>query len=206
MQFLLKLCQQELAGEVVMEILSKVGPIAVYRHHPLNWSAVFGGWLITTAVAWVLYTLGLAVGFSSIDVTLSDAAAKAWGVGTRVWLLLTWAGALFMGGLFTSWIDGKAHTGFGVLNGLAVWGLTTTIAVLLLSFGYFDMLQGGGSLLRARAEVIHGPSVAAALWQLFFSSVAGAFAAVAGGWVGAGHLHHVYAEPVARERAVETHV
>lgn len=180
-----------------MEVLSKVGPVAVYRSHPLNWSAVFGGWLVATAVAWVLYTLGLAVGFSSIDATLTDAAAKAWGIGTRVWLLLTWAGSLFLGGLFASWVEGKAHPGFGVLNGLAVWGLSTTIAVLLLTLGFSNMLQGGGSLLRAHAEVLHGPLVAAALWQLFFSSIAGAFAATLGGWVGAGHLHRIYDEPAA---------
>jgi hypothetical protein len=207
-----------------MEIISKSGPLTVYRNVPLNWSAIFGGWVVATAVAWLLYVLGVAVGFSSIDLSHAETATKAWGIGTRVWLVLTWAASLFMGGLFASWIDGKAHATFGLLNGVAVWGLATTISALLLSLGFANTLQGGASLLRTNSaanaaieqplNVAANPAqasadtkekaervaryTAAALWALFFSTITGAFAAALGGWVGSGHLHNVYEDAVAR--------
>jgi len=180
-----------------MEIVSKSGPLTIYRTVPLNWSAIIGGWVIATAVAWLLYVLGLAVGFSAVDISHADAMTKAWGVGTRTWLVLTWAASLFMGGLFASWVDGKAHPTFGLLNGIAVWGLTMTVGALLLSIGFANTLQGGASLLHG-SPVTPSAAVtsytAAAFWALFFSTVTGAFTAALGGWIGAGHLHRVYDE------------
>lgn len=215
-----------------MEIISKVGPLSVYRTAPLNWSAIFGGWIVATGVAWLLYVLGLAVGFSAVDSSHAETMTQAWGVGTRTWLVLTWAVSLFMGALFASWIDGKAHATFGLLNGIALWGLTSTIGAVLLSLGFANALQGGASLLQSRAapdqtSIVRqlGDTAAAvasdevsprakakaervakytagALWALFFSSIAGAFAAALGGWLGAGHLHRVYDDdPVRRELA-----
>lgn len=209
-----------------MEIVSKAGPLTVYRSVPLNWSAIIGGWVIATALAWVLYVLGLAVGFSSVDLSHADSMTRAWGVGTRTWLVVTWAISLFMGALFASWVDGKAHSTFGLLNGIAVWGLSTTVGALLLSLGFANALQGGASLLKAspspgtsivqqldpqasspaareeataqskeKAERI-ARYTAGALWALFFSTIAGAFAAAFGGWLGAGHLHRVYDDPL----------
>ena len=175
-----------------MEIISKAGPVTVYRSHPLNWSAVLGGWVIATGVAWLLYVLGLAVGYGSVDSTLADPAAKAWGIGMRTWLVLISAVSLFMGGLFDSWVDGKAQQVFGVLNGITVWGLSTTIGAVLLTPGFVSNLQGGLSLLHGNPAMMHSPMAATALWALFFGSVAGAFTAALGGWIGAGHLHRVY--------------
>lgn len=218
-----------------MEIVSKSGPLTVYRTAPLNWSAIFGGWVVATGVAWLLYVLGLAVGFSSVDLSHAD-SMQAWGIGTRAWLVLTWAVSLFMGALFASWIDGKANATFGLLNGIALWGLTMTVGAVLLSLGFANALQGGASLLQGRpapeqtsivqrldetaAAVANADSsprakakaeriakyTAGALWALFFSTIAGAFTAALGGWLGAGHLHRVYDDHLIRrdlaERAV----
>lgn len=209
-----------------MEIVSKAGPLTVYRSVPLNWSAVFGGLVIATAIAWLLYVLGLAVGFSSVDLSHAESMTRAWGVGTRAWLVLTSAVALFMGGLFASWIDGKAHPTFGLLNGIAVWGLSTTVGALLLSLGFANALQGGAALLKTNSSTPSSITrqldaavsnaapdteteaqaqekaeriaryTAAAMWALFFSTIAGAFTAALGGWLGAGHLHRVYEEEI----------
>ena len=202
-----------------MEIVSKAGALTIYRSVPLNWSAIIAGWVMATAIAWVLYILGLAVGFSAVDSSHADTMTRAWGVGTRAWLVMTWAVSLFMGALFASWIDGKAHQTHGLLNGLAVWGLATTVGAILLSLGFSNALQGGASLLKAspeqqtsivrqlQEEVSEAETeakaerlaryTAAALWALFFSTVTGAFTAALGGWLGAGHLHRVYDDPIA---------
>ena len=217
-----------------MEVINRAGPLTVYRTHPLNWSAIFGGWLLATAIAWLLYVLGLAVGFSAVDHSHAESMTRAWGVGTRTWLVLTWAVSLFMGGLFASWIDGKAHATFGLLNGIAVWGLTTTMGALLLSLGFANALQGGASLLQSRApaaqssivQQLHAAAAtvedddaspaakakadriakytAGALWALFFSTIAGAFTAALGGWLGAGHVHRVYEDEPGRHRLPDT--
>ena len=210
-----------------MELVSKVGPLSVYRSVPLNWSAIFAGWVVATGVAWLLYVLGLAVGFSSVDLSHAESMTRAWGVGTRTWLVLTAAVSLFMGALFASWIDGKANATFGLLNGIAVWGLSSTVGAVLLSLGFANALQGGASLLKSAAPSASAALVqsldpsaspqtdspqrqaemqlkaervakytAAALWALFFSTIAGAFTAALGGWLGASHLNRVYDDPL----------
>ena len=123
------------------------------RHPLMSWLSIFGGWLVALGIAWLFYVLGLAVGFSAFDVRDAETTAKGVGLGTTLWVVLTWAMSLFLGGMFASWVDGRPDQNIGALNGVAVWGLAMSVTVLLAAVGFNNLLQGGASLLRGAATV-----------------------------------------------------
>lgn len=113
--------------------------------------SIVGGWLVALGMAWLFYLLGLAVGFSSFDVSDPAAAAKGVGIGTTIWVILTWTVSLFLGSMFASWMDGRPNPTIGTLHGVAVWGLAMSVTALLAAVGASNLLQGGASLLRGTA-------------------------------------------------------
>jgi hypothetical protein len=48
--------------------------------------------------------------------------AKGIGTGTAIWMILTWAVSLFLGGMFASWFDGRADQTIGTTT---VYGTVT---------------------------------------------------------------------------------
>jgi hypothetical protein len=104
-------------------------------HPSMSWSAIIAGWLVATAVAGLLYVAGLALGFAAFDPNDMAGAAKGIGVGTAIWLIVTWAAGLFIGGMFASWFDGKTDETMGAMHGVAVWGLSLTATALWMSLG-----------------------------------------------------------------------
>ncbi len=168
----------------------------VIDEHPLmRWGAVFAGWFVATGIALVLYEFGLAVGFSAFNP--HDAAAVTHGIsaGAFVWSVLTWGAALWAGGMFASWFDGRNDTEMGVIRGLAVWGLSMAATAALVVSGLPHMAfvsampESGGAVLEP-TKVAH--YVAAFMWVAFASSLVSLITAAIGGWIGANHVHRVY--------------
>ena len=122
-----------------------VGPGAT-MHARLSWSAIFAGWLVATAVAGLLYTAGMALGFAAFDPYAMDGAITGIGVGTAIWLIATWAAGLFVGGLFASWFDGRSDQTVGVMHGIAVWGLSITAAAVWMSLGVGQVMHHSDSM------------------------------------------------------------
>src|SRR3954471_1705659 len=106
--------------------------VAARRVPAVRWSAIFSGWLVAMGIAWLMYVLGLAAGFTAIGAADAD-VGKGLGIGTGVWLLLTWAVSLFLGGMFASWFDGKPDPVVGTLHGIAVWALAITASAFLVA-------------------------------------------------------------------------
>jgi hypothetical protein len=118
----------------------------------MSWSAIFAGWLVATAVAGLLYVAGLALGFAAFNPHDMAGAARGIGVGTAIWLIVTWAAGLFVGGMFASWFDGKADETMGAMHGIAVWGLSITATALWMSLGL-------GQALHRRAPMGRGDNM-----------------------------------------------
>jgi hypothetical protein len=125
--------------------------VGVHAHATMRWSAVFGGWFVATGIASLMYVFGLAIGFSAFDPYNAEATAKGIGMGTAVWMVLTWAVSLFLGGMFASWFDGRSDQTVGTLHGVTVWGLSVTASGLLLAVGLTQVVQGGAALVRGGA-------------------------------------------------------
>jgi len=119
----------------------------------MRWSAIIGGWLVATGIASLMYVAGLAIGFTAFDPYNATATAKGIGTGTAIWMVLTWAVSLFLGGMFASWFDGRADQTVGSLHGVAVWGLSIAASGLLLAVGLTQFVQGGAAILKGGAMV-----------------------------------------------------
>jgi hypothetical protein len=158
----------------------------------MRWGAIIGGWLVATGIASMLYVAGLALGFSAIDANNADAAARSVGLGTAVWMILTWTVSLFLGGMFASWFDGRSDQTMGALHGVTVWGLSIAASGLLLALG----------LAQAQlAPLVTQSGAQGAMWVAFLSILLALAASGVGGWLGAGHIRRVHHlrryEPVA---------
>jgi hypothetical protein len=164
------------------------------RDHPvMRWGAVFAGWFVAVGTAMVLYAFGLAMGLSAID--SHDAMAVAHGISgaTIIWMILTWGASLWLGGMFASWFDGRNDTEMGVVRGLAVWGLSITVAGLMVARGLTHLGLAPSDAVSApidAARLAH--YVAVAMWTAFGCAVVSLVTAALGGWLGAHHVHYVY--------------
>jgi hypothetical protein len=112
----------------------------------MKFRAVIAGWLVATGVAGLLYIAGLALGFSSFDAWHAAGSAKTIGVGTAIWLVITWVAALFLGGMFASWFDGRDDDTMGALHGVTVWGLSVTTTALWVALGLAHSMSGHGGM------------------------------------------------------------
>ncbi len=169
---------------------------AVVREHPvMRWGAIFAGWFVATGTALLLYAFGLAIGFSAVNPR--DAATVAHGVsgGAIVWMVLTWAAALWTGGMFASWFDGRNDTEMGVVRGLTVWGVSMAATGLAMGSGLaHGMLvttaSNAGTPPVDPTQAAH--YAAALMWTAFISAVVSLLTAAFGGWLGAHHVSRVY--------------
>jgi hypothetical protein len=123
----------------------------VHGHATMRWSAIIGGWLLATGIASLMYVAGLALGFTAFDPYNAEATAKGIGMGTAIWVVLTWAVSLFLGGMFASWFDGRSDQTVGTLHGVTVWALSVAASGLLLAVGFTQVVQGGAALVRGTA-------------------------------------------------------
>lgn len=123
-------------------ILESTETIAVASHPRMSWGAVIAGWSVAVGVASLFYVVGLAVGFSALDPEHAASTTKGLGIGTAVWIILSWVASLFLGGMFASWFDGKNDSTMGTLHGVTVWGLAVVMSGLLLSIGLGHAING----------------------------------------------------------------
>ena len=104
-------------------------------HPRMNWGAIFAGWFVATGIAGLLYVAGLALGFAAFNPHDVASTTKGIGIGTAVWVVVSWVAGLFVGGMFASWFDGNADETMGAMHGIAVWGVSLTATALWLALG-----------------------------------------------------------------------
>jgi len=97
----------------------------------LSWPALFGGFVTASAVWLMLYTLGLAVGFSSFSVDQPN-LIKAIGIGGGIWLVVSSFLAMFAGGVVTARSAGYLGRGNGAIHGVVLWGATALAGTLMI--------------------------------------------------------------------------
>jgi hypothetical protein len=166
--------------------------VGVNSYASVRWSAIFAGWIVATGVATLMYVAGLAFGFSVFDPYNAAPSAKGVGIGTAIWIVLTWIVSSFLGGMFASWFDGNADQTVGTLHGVGVWGLAVTATVLFVTLSATHVSQSGAAAGAAGATDAAAHYAAMAMWVVFLSILLALIAAAAGGWLGAGHIHRVY--------------
>lgn len=174
---------------------SEGAAIGPHEHPRMHWGAVFAGWFIATGMAALLYLFGLAVGFSAFDPYHAAAEAKGLSAGAIVWLILTWAAALWIGSMFASWFEGSNDTEMGVVRGIAVWGVSMTATGLLVASGATHFLLFATSTTLSPVDATAAATAhntAVAMWTGFVSAVLALVTSAFGGWTGAHHVHRIY--------------
>lgn len=109
----------------------------------ISWGAIFAGWFISAAVALILYVLGSAIGLTAINAADANAVEKGIALGTVVWIFLSWAASMYIGGFFASCLSGKANKLTGMIHGISVWSFTSVFALVLGISGLGGLLQIG---------------------------------------------------------------
>ena len=136
-----------------------VAVAAVPANPRISWGAIFGGAVTALALWMLLYTLGLALGLSTVEPD-DPGSVKSSGLFTGIWSAVTPLIALFVGGLVASHSAGVLERKSGAIHGLVVWGLT-----LLLGAGLVFSLLGnvvgglasvGKSAVQAGGEALSG--------------------------------------------------
>lgn len=126
----------------------------VRRTTQISWGAVFAGWVVSFGIALLFYQLGTAIGLTAIDPTQQDpgAIARGFGIGTGIWVVLTWAVSMFLGGLFASRLAGRGDSTVGMLHGMTVWGIATVLTVILGLMGAMGLFRAAGNVLGGVAQ------------------------------------------------------
>ncbi|MBN1205995.1 MAG: hypothetical protein JXB05_13845 [Myxococcaceae bacterium] len=125
----------------------------------LSWGAIFGGAFVALGIWILLYSLGLALGLSSVDPG-DPGSARSAGIGTGIWSLIAPLIALFIGGLVAARTAGVVDKGGGALHGAVLWGLTTLAGVIVMGMALSSLLGAvfsvGKSAVGAAGSAISG--------------------------------------------------
>jgi hypothetical protein len=98
----------------------------------VSWGALFAGAIAALGVWVLLYSLGLALGLSTVDPNDTDTVRRT-GIFTGLWGLVAPLVALFIGGLVAGRSAGPLRRGSGALHGLIVWSLTALGGLVLVA-------------------------------------------------------------------------
>jgi hypothetical protein len=129
----------------------------------VSWGAIFAGTVTALGLWAMLYSLGLALGLSSIN-PADAGSAKSSGIFTGVWGLLAPLIALFVGGIVAGRGAGAQTRASGGIHGLVMWGLTTLMSLWLLG-NAMSSLAGGLFSVGKTAVQATGATVAAGVSQ-----------------------------------------
>jgi len=127
----------------------------------ISFRAIFAGWLAATGIAVLLYVGGLAMGFSAFNAWNASASIKGIGIGTAIWIVLSWVVSLWLGGMFASWCAAHDDRTIGTLHGVTVWGLSVTAAILWIAMTIGSPMHHGGAPMRADVHASQGTEMPA---------------------------------------------
>ncbi|MGA9268024.1 MAG: hypothetical protein WBV79_16465, partial [Rhodomicrobium sp.] len=117
----------------------------------VSWTAIIFGALLALAVSVMLQILGIGVTASSVDTSqrASDALTTIGGVA-GVWILVSTAVSLFIGGFVASTLARTFTNGRAAIYGLGVWAITTLVVTAAV---VPTLLNGAGNAISAAGTV-----------------------------------------------------
>lgn len=115
------------------------------------WGAIFCGAVIATAVTILLDFLGLGIGFLVINPL---EGASALGVLSVIYIILASVVAHVAGGLAAGRLSGAPSTATAALHGVAVWGVTTIVTVILAIYAAGVIVSGAASALSTASSAL----------------------------------------------------
>ena len=161
----------------------------------VGWGSIFAAAFMVIAVQLALSALGIWGNFGLAKLT-SIGALQSSATSVAVWIGVTAAISLFVGGIVASRLANARSVSSALWHGLVVWGVSVTAMTVLSTLGIAGML-GFGLNSSAAAKAVVGATGTAGIgltratsaaakyggYYLLFSAI-GAIGALAGGWVG----------------------
>lgn len=151
--------------------LSSGGPLS-----RLSWGGIWIGFFTTTALAMLFFSLGAAIGLT----TISPTAGGGWfpgGLGSGIWAFLSFVVATFLG----AWVGVQAsrlyYRSDAIMEGAVIWAFSVVVAMLALvvmaGFAFRTTtaltgaaLQAAGAAAQAGGEVLTQDQIRALQQQL----------------------------------------
>lgn len=113
----------------------------------ISWAAVFGGVVTAMVTQLLLSVLGVGIGAGSVDPAAEVDPVSGLGIGAAVWFAISGIISMFAGGWMAGRLAGIPRNIDGALHGVLTWGLTTLLAVYLLTTAVGGLLSGAAGLL-----------------------------------------------------------
>jgi len=124
----------------------------------ISWGSIFAGTVVAMIVQLTLITLGLAIGFATIDPASEQVSWGGLGIGGAIWWVVSAIIALFAGGWVASRLAGFQRVFDGALHGIVTWGLVMLISVYFITSAIGAIIGGGfgaiGSVLSGSGQAV----------------------------------------------------
>lgn len=114
---------------------------AAYSSSRVAWGAIFAGVVVALATLAVLSILGLALGFSLVEVGEQNPMNGAL-TTAGIWQFVAQIVALLVGGYVAARLAGLLPKGAAILHGAVVWGLATIIAIWIATSAVGALFSG----------------------------------------------------------------
>lgn len=126
----------------------------VNRLSLISWGSVLAGLVFIVAMSWLLYLLGLAIGVSAADAADAASISSGFGISAVIWIVISSMVVYFLGAMLAARLSGKHDKTTGMLHGVTLWGVTTTLMLVFGYMGITSLLQTGQSLLSSTASAV----------------------------------------------------
>ena len=118
----------------------------------ISWGALFAGLVVLLGTSWLLSLLGMAIGAGVADSYGSTLIGEGLSQSAAVWMLLSTLIAFFVGSMAAARLAGTSDDASGMMHGFTLWGLGTTVFMILGYYGVTGLLQTGQAAVSAAAS------------------------------------------------------
>jgi hypothetical protein len=134
----------------------RVFPVGSFSR--ISWGSIFAGTVVALIVQLTLITLGLAIGFATIDPASEQVSWGGLGIGGAIWWVVSSIIALFAGGWVASRLAGFQRVFDGALHGIVTWGLVMLVSIYFITTAIGAIIGGGfgaiGSVLSGSGQAV----------------------------------------------------
>ncbi|RJP24249.1 MAG: hypothetical protein C4520_04405 [Candidatus Abyssobacteria bacterium SURF_5] len=124
----------------------------------ISWGAIFAGAVVAVVVQLTLITLGLAIGFATIDPASEQNPFGGLGIGSAIWWIVSSIIALFAGGWVAGRLAGLQRIFDAALHGIITWGLVILLSAYFITSAVGAIIGGGfgmiGSVLSGSGQAV----------------------------------------------------
>ena len=177
----------------------------IYAYPLVSWGSIWAGVATAVALGLMLSVLGASIGASAFSpYDMSQAQGRAFTLGGGLWVAFANLVALQVGGFVAARSSRYPDHMKGMMQGLAVWAVTTVIAVILAGSILRSGLGGAADFAAYHTGAMDGSgamsdrdladaaqaakhATAAFAWWAFATMALGLVGAVAGGRLGSAH-------------------